>query len=115
MFASKYEIRSLRSNVILPIIGHYDVNPELSINYWYKKFIPLITQAMEDLVEMEDKFAQTTKRIHFICSYDHGQGALRSCAKLLFLDQYSLSAKVISERIYIMWGMSIIPRTTTKF
>ena len=52
MFASKDEIRSLRSNDILPIIGRYDVNPQLSINYWYKKFIPLITQAMEDLVEM---------------------------------------------------------------
>ena len=100
MFASKYEIRSLRSNDILPIIGRYDVNPQLSINYWYKNFIPLITQAMEDLVEMEDNFEQTTKRIHFICSCDHGQGALRSCAKILFLDQDRLSSKVIAERIY---------------
>ena len=32
MFASKYYIRSLRSNAILPIIGRHDVNPQLSIN-----------------------------------------------------------------------------------
>ena len=55
---------------------------------------------MEDLVDMEDNFAQNTKRINFICSCDHGQGALRSCAKILFLDQDSLSTKVIAERIY---------------
>ena len=100
MFASKYDIRSLRSNAILPIIGRYEVNPQLSINYWYKKFIPLIAQAMENLVEMEDNFAQTTNRIHFICSCEYGQGALRSCAKILFLDQDSLSAKVIDGIIY---------------
>ena len=104
MFVSKYDIRSLRSNAILPIIGRYDVNPQLSINYWCKNSIPLITQAMEDLVEMEDNFSQTTNKIHFICSCDHVQGALRSCAKIIFLDQDSLSAKVIAERIY-MWGM----------
>ena len=40
MFASKDDIRILLSNAILPIIGRYDVNPQLSINYWYKKFIP---------------------------------------------------------------------------
>ena len=34
MFASKDDIRSLRSNAILPIIGCYEVNPQLSINYW---------------------------------------------------------------------------------
>ena len=50
MFDSKNDIRSLRSNAILPIIGRSDVNLQLSINYWYKNFIPLITQAMEDLV-----------------------------------------------------------------
>ena len=100
MFASTYEIWSLRLNAIIPIIGCYDVNPQLSINYWYKKFIPLKTQKMEDLIEMEDNFAKNTEIIHFICSCDHGQGALRSCAKILFLDQDSLSAKVISKRIY---------------
>ena len=57
MFVSKYDIRSLRSNAILPIIGRYDVNPQLSINYWCKNSIPLITQAMDDLVEMEDNFS----------------------------------------------------------
>ena len=100
MFASKYDIRSLRLNAILPIIGCCDVNPQLIINYWYKKFIPLITQAMVELFEVEDNYAQSTNRIHFICSCDHGQGALRSCAKILSLDQDSLSAKVIAERVY---------------
>ena len=31
MFASKDDIRSLRSNAILPIIGRYDVYPQLSV------------------------------------------------------------------------------------
>ena len=51
---------------------------------------------MEDKLDMKHKnFSDALKRIHLVYSCDHGQGALRCCLKILFIDAEKEDGKVI--------------------
>ena len=56
---------------------------------------------MEDKLDMKHKnFSDALKRIHLVYSCDHGQGALRCCLKILFIDAEKEDGKVIGQSEY---------------
>ena len=114
MFASRNELDHLQENVILTVTASYSGGKNLEIKYWYKLFVPLILQSIED-IQPHSFEKRTICRIHLILSCDHGQNALQSCAKILFLQSDSESSNVLGEPLYKKWVLWITTRMITKF